>query len=187
MVQRQHRAVGAQHLHQYAADAAWKEDYRRLDNGKLANRKLAQRSRIRSAGCGRDIGALGGFQSAMEPKELVGRMARGSFRARVPDDCASVWQSGACAAPDGPRAPYFNEPASPDFRRTRPHRDDPGLGGAGEPRRQAVGEPGHSAPFHHRHRICLWLQRQRPLHPRLRSPQGHGAVAVAQAGGMTRN
>src|SRR5262245_52049053 len=32
--------VSQQHLHQYAADAAWKEDHRRLDNGRLAYRKL---------------------------------------------------------------------------------------------------------------------------------------------------
>jgi transposase-like protein len=33
MVQGQHHFVSPQHLHQYAADAAWKEDHRRLDNG----------------------------------------------------------------------------------------------------------------------------------------------------------
>jgi transposase-like protein len=38
MVAGQHHHVSAQHLHQYAAEAAWKEDHRRLDNGTLATR-----------------------------------------------------------------------------------------------------------------------------------------------------
>jgi transposase-like protein len=41
MIQGQHHFVSPAHLHAYAADAAWKEDHRRLDNGKLAYRKLA--------------------------------------------------------------------------------------------------------------------------------------------------
>ena len=38
MVEGQHHHVSPQHLHQYAAEAAWKEDHRRLDNGSLATR-----------------------------------------------------------------------------------------------------------------------------------------------------
>ena len=41
MVSGQHHFVSPQHLHQYAAHAAWAEDHRRLDNGKLAHRSLA--------------------------------------------------------------------------------------------------------------------------------------------------
>lgn len=41
MVSGQHHFVSPQHLHQYAAQAAWIEDHRRLDNGKLAHRSLA--------------------------------------------------------------------------------------------------------------------------------------------------
>jgi hypothetical protein len=33
MVQGQHHHVSAQHLHQYANEAAWREDHRRTDNG----------------------------------------------------------------------------------------------------------------------------------------------------------
>lgn len=40
MVEGQHHHVSPQHLHQYAAEAAWKEDHRRLDNGSLASRAL---------------------------------------------------------------------------------------------------------------------------------------------------
>jgi hypothetical protein len=40
MVQGQHHFVSARHLHQYANEAAWKEDNRRLDNGSLAYRAL---------------------------------------------------------------------------------------------------------------------------------------------------
>jgi transposase-like protein len=40
MVQGQHHFVTARHLHQYANEAAWKEDHRRLDNGALAHRAL---------------------------------------------------------------------------------------------------------------------------------------------------
>lgn len=40
MVQGQHHFVSARHLHQYANEAAWKEDHRRLDNGSLAYRAL---------------------------------------------------------------------------------------------------------------------------------------------------
>src|SRR5665811_61401 len=36
MVAGQHHHVSPQHLHAYAAEAAWKEDHRRLDNGSLA-------------------------------------------------------------------------------------------------------------------------------------------------------
>lgn len=38
MVEGQHHHVSPQHLHQYAAHAAWMEDHRRLDNGALAQR-----------------------------------------------------------------------------------------------------------------------------------------------------
>jgi hypothetical protein len=38
MVEGQHHHVSAQHLHQYAAHAAWMEDHCRLDNGALAKR-----------------------------------------------------------------------------------------------------------------------------------------------------
>jgi transposase-like protein len=40
MVGGQHHKVSAQHLHAYAAHAAWLEDHRRLDNGALAHRAL---------------------------------------------------------------------------------------------------------------------------------------------------
>jgi transposase-like protein len=40
MVDGQHHQVSPQHLHQYAHEAAWKEDHRRLDNGALAHRAL---------------------------------------------------------------------------------------------------------------------------------------------------
>lgn len=38
MVGGQHHHVSAQHLHAYAAHAAWLEDHRRMDNGALTNR-----------------------------------------------------------------------------------------------------------------------------------------------------
>jgi hypothetical protein len=38
MVEGQHHHVSPQHLQQYAAEAAWKEDHRRMDNGALATR-----------------------------------------------------------------------------------------------------------------------------------------------------
>lgn len=38
MVGGQHHFVSARYLHQYAAHAAWLEDHRRLDNGRLVNR-----------------------------------------------------------------------------------------------------------------------------------------------------
>lgn len=41
MVDGQHHHVSPQHLHQYAAHAAWMEDHRRLDNGALAKRVVA--------------------------------------------------------------------------------------------------------------------------------------------------
>lgn len=40
MVGGQHHKVSAQHLHQYAAHAAWLEDHRRMDNGALCHRAL---------------------------------------------------------------------------------------------------------------------------------------------------
>jgi transposase-like protein len=40
MVDGQHHHVSARHLHQYANEAAWKEDHRRLDNGALTHRAL---------------------------------------------------------------------------------------------------------------------------------------------------
>ncbi len=40
MVQGQHHFVSPQHLHQYAAHAAWNEDHRRVDNGGLAYRTI---------------------------------------------------------------------------------------------------------------------------------------------------
>lgn len=40
MVQGQHHHVSARYLGQYAHDAAWKEDHRRLDNGMLAHRAI---------------------------------------------------------------------------------------------------------------------------------------------------
>ncbi len=40
MVSGQHHHVSPQHLHQYAIEAAWKEDHRRLSNGALAHREL---------------------------------------------------------------------------------------------------------------------------------------------------
>ena len=41
MVDGQHHHVSPQYLHQYAAHAAWMEDYRRLDNGSLAKRVVS--------------------------------------------------------------------------------------------------------------------------------------------------
>jgi transposase-like protein len=41
MVAGQHHHVSPRYLHQYAAHAAWLEDHRRLDNGKLTHRALA--------------------------------------------------------------------------------------------------------------------------------------------------
>ena len=38
MVGGQHHKVSAQHLHAYAAHAAWQEDHRRLDNGSIAHK-----------------------------------------------------------------------------------------------------------------------------------------------------
>ncbi len=40
MVTGQHHQVSPQYLHQYACEAAWKEDHRRLDNGALARRVI---------------------------------------------------------------------------------------------------------------------------------------------------
>lgn len=40
MVEGQHHHVSPQHLHQYAAHAAWMEDYRREDNGTLCHKAL---------------------------------------------------------------------------------------------------------------------------------------------------
>jgi transposase-like protein len=40
MIQGQHHFVSARHLAQYASEAAWKEDHRRLDNGAIAHRAL---------------------------------------------------------------------------------------------------------------------------------------------------
>lgn len=41
MVQGQHHGVSPRYLHQYANEAAWKEDHRRDDNGALAHRTVA--------------------------------------------------------------------------------------------------------------------------------------------------
>lgn len=48
MIRGQHHHVSAKYLHQYAGEAAWKEDHRREDNGLLANRvtRLALRSPV---------------------------------------------------------------------------------------------------------------------------------------------
>lgn len=40
MVRGQHHHVSGRYLHQYAGEAAWKEDHRREDNGRLAGRVL---------------------------------------------------------------------------------------------------------------------------------------------------
>jgi hypothetical protein len=40
MVSGQHHHVSARYLHQYANEAAWKEDHRRMDNGALTRRVL---------------------------------------------------------------------------------------------------------------------------------------------------
>jgi transposase-like protein len=40
LVEGQHHHVSPQYLHQYAGEAAWKEDHRRLDNGALTSRAL---------------------------------------------------------------------------------------------------------------------------------------------------
>jgi hypothetical protein len=40
MIDGQHHRVSAKYLAQYANEAAWKEDHRRLSNGALANRTL---------------------------------------------------------------------------------------------------------------------------------------------------
>ena len=42
MVDGQHHHVSPQHLHQYAAHAAWMEDHRRTDNGTLARNVVAR-------------------------------------------------------------------------------------------------------------------------------------------------
>lgn len=42
MIEGQHHHVSVQHLHQYANEAAWKEDHRELDNGALAYRALGR-------------------------------------------------------------------------------------------------------------------------------------------------
>jgi transposase-like protein len=42
MIGGQHHHVSPQHLHQYAAHAAWMEDHRRLDNGTLARNVVSQ-------------------------------------------------------------------------------------------------------------------------------------------------
>ncbi|ADP72470.1 putative transposase [Rhodomicrobium vannielii ATCC 17100] len=41
MVMGQHHHVSGQYLHQFANEAAWKEDHRRLSNGEIATKKLA--------------------------------------------------------------------------------------------------------------------------------------------------
>ena len=40
MIDGQHHHVSPQHLHAYASHAAWTEDHRREDNGKLCHRAL---------------------------------------------------------------------------------------------------------------------------------------------------
>ncbi|MGU3536926.1 transposase [Methylobacterium sp. A54F] len=40
MVSRQHHFVSAHHLHQYATEAAWKEDHRRMPNDEQFQRTL---------------------------------------------------------------------------------------------------------------------------------------------------
>lgn len=58
MVDGQHHHVSPQHLHQYAAHAAWMEDHRRLDNGALAKRVVSlAMARIRCLGSGRGTGS----------------------------------------------------------------------------------------------------------------------------------
>ncbi len=54
MVEGQHHHVSPQYLHQYAAEAAWKEDHRRLDNGALASRaiRLAMAHPVSKNWCG---------------------------------------------------------------------------------------------------------------------------------------
>jgi hypothetical protein len=41
-------SLSPQYLHQYAKEAAWKEDHRRIDNGALESRALSLTIRIRS-------------------------------------------------------------------------------------------------------------------------------------------
>jgi hypothetical protein len=41
MVEGQHHGVSPKYLHQYANEAAWKEDWRRLPNGSAFNRTLS--------------------------------------------------------------------------------------------------------------------------------------------------
>lgn len=55
MVQGQHHFVSPQHLHQYAAHAAWNEDLRRTDKGGLAYRTLGLALRTLSVGTGKGI------------------------------------------------------------------------------------------------------------------------------------
>lgn len=54
MIGGQHHHVSPQYLHQYASEAAWKEDHRRLDNGALASRaiRLAMAHRVSKNWCG---------------------------------------------------------------------------------------------------------------------------------------
>ena len=42
MVMGQHHHVSPQYLYQFANEAAWKEDHRRLSNGELSYKKLAR-------------------------------------------------------------------------------------------------------------------------------------------------
>lgn len=42
MVSGQHHHVSPQYLHRYANHTAWLEDYRRFDNGDLANRLVSK-------------------------------------------------------------------------------------------------------------------------------------------------
>jgi transposase-like protein len=54
MIGGQHHHVSPQYLHQYASEAAWKEDHRRLDNGALTSRtiRLAMAHRRSQNWCG---------------------------------------------------------------------------------------------------------------------------------------
>jgi hypothetical protein len=57
MVVGQHHHVSPQYLCQFANEAAWKEDQRRLSNGELSRRKLTLRWRMRLAATGLGIGS----------------------------------------------------------------------------------------------------------------------------------
>ena len=69
MVEGQHHHVSPQYLHQYASEAAWKEDHRRLDNGTLTTRALRLGlAHPKSQKTGAAIGSVPRFSNEQEPE-----------------------------------------------------------------------------------------------------------------------